>query len=174
MNEVAVAIPHTGAGAFERCLDALERDPQVAEIAVVLPKDAVSSKSVVESRDRCIAIMTPELESFATATNRAVAATSAPYVLLLNDDATVCPGAVSRLAAYLNDHPEAGAAAPKLLNADGSLQPSLYRDASAWSALEELVRPFLRGPLRRQFATTQALHSRTDRQAWNGRRLQRY
>jgi GT2 family glycosyltransferase len=72
--------------------------------------------------------------------------------LLLNDDATVLPGAVSRLAAYLDDHPEAGATAPKLLNADGSLQPSLYRDASLWAALEELVRPLLLGPLRQRFA----------------------
>jgi N-acetylglucosaminyl-diphospho-decaprenol L-rhamnosyltransferase len=153
MRSVAVAIPHTGhTENLERCLDALERDPKVAEVAVVLPRNAVDSRLALERRQRCTTIVTPELQSFAVATNKAVAESSAPYVLLLNDDAMVRPGAVCRLASYLDDHPEAGATAPKLLNPDGSLQPSLYHDPTLWAALEELMRPVLPGPLARRIA----------------------
>lgn len=146
MRRVAVAIPHAGdAENLERCLDALEHDREVAEVVVVLPEAAATSRVLIDHHPRCVAIVTPDLEPFAIATNRAVAASAAPYVLLLNDDAVVQPGAAQRLATYLAAHPEAGAAAPKLLNRDGTFQPSLYRDPSAWSALEELARPLLHG-----------------------------
>jgi GT2 family glycosyltransferase len=45
-----------------------------------------------------------------------------PAVLILNPDTVVRPGALRQLVEFLRTHPRAGVAAPKLLNADGSLQ----------------------------------------------------
>jgi GT2 family glycosyltransferase len=64
--------------------------------------------------------------------NRGVARTRRPFVLLLNSDAYLRPGAAAALAAVLEADPEAAAAGPRLLNADGSLQPSIQRLPSPW------------------------------------------
>jgi len=49
------------------------------------------------------------------------------YILLLNPDTVVPPGALDALVGYLEAHPEAGACGPKLLLADGSLDLACRR-----------------------------------------------
>jgi GT2 family glycosyltransferase len=56
--------------------------------------------------------------------NRGVAATSAGYVIASNSDIEVTPGAVAALAAFADEHPRCGIAAPQLRYPDGSWQPS--------------------------------------------------
>ena len=52
-------------------------------------------------------------DGFGANHNRLLARSAAPYHLLLNDDATVEPGAVDALVAYLDAHPEVAVAAPR-------------------------------------------------------------
>lgn len=49
------------------------------------------------------------------------------YILLLNSDAEVTPDALSRLAEFLDTHPEAGVVGPKLVLPDGSLDLACRR-----------------------------------------------
>jgi N-acetylglucosaminyl-diphospho-decaprenol L-rhamnosyltransferase len=49
------------------------------------------------------------------------------YVLLLNPDTIVHPGAIEALAAFLDAHPRVGAVGPRLLNTDGTVQPAAFR-----------------------------------------------
>jgi GT2 family glycosyltransferase len=56
------------------------------------------------------------------ASNQGIEATSGRYVLLLNNDTLVNGPALDVLVEYLDAHPDAGAAAGKLLNPDGSFQ----------------------------------------------------
>jgi N-acetylglucosaminyl-diphospho-decaprenol L-rhamnosyltransferase len=49
------------------------------------------------------------------------------YVLLLNPDTVVPAGAIDRLLDYMEAHPDVGAAGPKLLLADGSLDLACRR-----------------------------------------------
>jgi GT2 family glycosyltransferase len=72
---------------------------------------------------------------FGAACNQAIAASSAPFVLLLNSDCFLHPGAVRRLLAYLALQPQAAGVGPRLLNEDGSLQPSARRFPTPWRAL---------------------------------------
>jgi GT2 family glycosyltransferase len=53
--------------------------------------------------------------------------TTCDYVLLLNPDTVVHSGAIEALATFLEAHPRVGAAGPRLLNPDGSLQPAAFR-----------------------------------------------
>lgn len=72
---------------------------------------------------------------FSSANNQGMRAAHGSYFLLLNSDAFVTPGAVENLVAYLEKHPQAGVAGPRLLNADGTLQRSCHRfpsPARAW------------------------------------------
>ncbi len=68
----------------------------------------------------------PENLGFARASNQAIELSRGRYVCLLNSDTEVCPGALETLVAFMDAHPRAGACGPRLLNADGSLQPSAH------------------------------------------------
>jgi GT2 family glycosyltransferase len=59
---------------------------------------------------------------FSAANNRAFSSSSGRHVVLLNGDATVLPGALDTLIAFLDAHPRAGVVAPRLENPDGSDQ----------------------------------------------------
>jgi N-acetylglucosaminyl-diphospho-decaprenol L-rhamnosyltransferase len=63
---------------------------------------------------------------FGAAANRAVAACSSPFVLLLNADTRVEPASLRALGEYLEKHPQAAVAGPRLANPDGSLQVSCF------------------------------------------------
>ena len=63
---------------------------------------------------------------FGAAANRAVQNCEPDYVLLLNSDTLLKPGAVQALSLYLDQHTQAAIVGPRILNPDGSLQVSCY------------------------------------------------
>jgi GT2 family glycosyltransferase len=63
------------------------------------------------------------------------------YVLLLNPDTIVHSGAIEALAALLDAHPRVGAVGPRLLNTDGSVQPSAFRFPTLAMTLLDLFPP---------------------------------
>lgn len=66
----------------------------------------------------------------------------APFAsLILNPDTLVRPGALRHLLTFLHTRPQAGVVAPKLLNPDGSLQPSGFRFPGLTQALLDLFPP---------------------------------
>ncbi len=69
-------------------------------------------------------LVQPANLGFARGNNAGLAAARGRYLLLLNSDTEVRAGALAALAAFLDEHPQAGACGPMLLNPDGSLQPS--------------------------------------------------
>jgi hypothetical protein len=72
--------------------------------------------------------------------NYGITASSAPYVMLCNSDLLFKPGAVDTLAEFLEQHPVAGIAAPRLLSPEGETRPSARR----WYTVPVLVA--LKGP----------------------------
>jgi GT2 family glycosyltransferase len=63
---------------------------------------------------------------FAQACNQGINAQDSEYVLLLNPDTEVLPGALEQQSAFLDAHPRAAAAGPKLIGGDGKVQASCY------------------------------------------------
>lgn len=63
---------------------------------------------------------------FARANNQAIQLSRGSYILLLNSDTRVYPGALETMVQFMDEHPQAGGCGPRLLNADGSLQPSCH------------------------------------------------
>lgn len=63
---------------------------------------------------------------FAWANNQAIRQSRSRYVLLLNSDTEVYPGALEIQVQFMEQHPQAGGCGPRLLNADGSLQTSCH------------------------------------------------
>jgi GT2 family glycosyltransferase len=107
----------------------------IANIAGSLPDDAYGAH-VIEN---------PGALSYAANLNRGIAESTGELVLVNNPDAVPQPHAVASLAAFLDAHPRAGVAAPRLENPDGSWQASRRRFPTVGGTL---VR---RTPLRRMF-----------------------
>jgi GT2 family glycosyltransferase len=61
---------------------------------------------------------------FATAVNQGIAATTGRWVLLINPDCELRPGAVRALLAWHAGHARTGIAAPRVINPDGSVEYS--------------------------------------------------
>jgi N-acetylglucosaminyl-diphospho-decaprenol L-rhamnosyltransferase len=72
-------------------------------------------------------IPNPRNDGFAAGVNRAAREAPGRHLLLVNPDTVVSPGLVQGLAAYLDAHPEVAVVGPRILNADGTLQPSARR-----------------------------------------------
>lgn len=71
-------------------------------------------------------ILTVPNEGFSAGNNRGIEATSAPYVLLLNPDAALGPGAIDTLAAAMDAEPNAGIIGPLVHTPDGAVQAGSF------------------------------------------------
>lgn len=64
----------------------------------------------------------------------------APYVLLLNPDTIVLPGAISNLVNFMEQHPEVGIVGSRLEDPDGTPQRSAFRFHTFWSEVDAGLR----------------------------------
>lgn len=72
-------------------------------------------------------IQNEENLGFAKANNIAISQASGRYVVLLNPDTRLRDNALRRMVEWMDTKGDIGVAGPKLLNADGSVQPSVRR-----------------------------------------------
>lgn len=70
---------------------------------------------------------------FSRGNNIGLQAAHGRYLMLLNSDTEVQPGALEALVEFMDEHPDAGACGPMLTNAGGTLQPSGRALPSVWS-----------------------------------------
>jgi GT2 family glycosyltransferase len=74
-------------------------------------------------------------QGFSKPYNQAIRQTQGRYILVLNPDTIILPGAFNELVGYMDTHPEVGICGPKVLNRDGSLQKACRRGVSRpWAA----------------------------------------
>ena len=102
---------------------------------------------------------------FAAACNRAFAATSAPFVFLLNPDAELKAGALAAIVAFMRDHPRCGIAGSRIYNHDGTIQESC-------GEFDTLAGAFLRSSAWGEWPIFRARANGADLRAW-GHRTQR-
>jgi GT2 family glycosyltransferase len=103
-------------------------------------------------------------EGFIKANNKGLRASRGKYVLSLNNDAVVRPGALDILIDFLESHPESGACGPKILNPNGSLQGQCRRGfPTPMSALYYFLRLHRLFPRNRKFGHYLMTHLDPDR-----------
>ncbi len=72
---------------------------------------------------------------FAIANNQALGIARGRYLCLVNSDVLLQPGCIETLLAHLEARPQAGMIGPRVLNADGTLQPSCLGEPTVWNTL---------------------------------------
>jgi len=115
--------------ALDRCLASLlpftSDDDEV--VVVDWESDTHRRESLAASHPRVRFIPSAANHGFSAGVNQAAKATTAPILLLLNPDTEVQGPIVRVLASWLEAHPDAGVVGPRVLNTDGSIQPSARR-----------------------------------------------
>ena len=111
------------------CLRALRADAAAADVAletVVVDNDSRdgSPEALAAEFPETRVIVNRENAGYARAVNQGLAATRAPFALVMNPDCETRPGALPALLGHVRKRPRVGLAGPKVLNPDGSLEYS--------------------------------------------------
>lgn len=109
------------------CLESVFAEAGDLKLQVILVNNACrdGSTDVVRQRFPQVEIIEHmEMLGFSTNNNLAFTHAIGRYLLMLNDDTIIHPGALESMINYMDCHLDVGAAGPKLLNKDGSWQPS--------------------------------------------------
>lgn len=108
------------------CLLSIRSEPWEQVIVVDNVSSDESAEMVRQDFPWVKLILSPNNDGYGVAANLALASCSSNYVLLLNSDTVLHPGALQVLSGYLDQHPEAAIAGPRLVNPDGSMQTSSF------------------------------------------------
>ncbi len=162
MNQTTVlsiiVVNYNGGERFVRCIASTFEHRPEAPVQVIVSDNA----SVDGSADR-VEELHPEVEllrnesnlGLCKAFNRGLRRAKGKYVLSLDNDTRLLPGALEGLIRYLETHEEVGAAGGKLLNPDMSIQRAARGQPSAWNALfgrrSFLTRVFPGNPFTRRY-----------------------
>lgn len=109
------------------CLRSVETEMETCrkryEVVVVDNASEDGSTAMVKQEFPRVTLMEGrENVGFARANNQALPHCHGTYVLLLNPDTEVLDGAIGKMVAHLEAHPDIGALGCRLLNTDGSFQ----------------------------------------------------
>jgi len=128
---------------LRNCLKAIDSHPPVGEYEIIVVDNAspdASAQMVKEEFPRFRLLANSENLLYAKASNQALAMARGELVMLLNPDTEVKEGCLARLSEFLQNNPQAAAAAPRLRWPDGSIQPSCRSFPKPRAILMDILR----------------------------------
>jgi hypothetical protein len=137
----AVVVTYNALPWIERCLESVRGE----ETVVVDNGSTDGTVRVVRERFPDAAVVEQENLGLAAGWNAGMALASGRYFLILNADAWLTKGSLTRLVAFADERPDAAVVGPRLSNPDGSLQrsvrgvPTLWRLATEYFFLRKLA-----------------------------------
>lgn len=171
----AVVVTYNSADVLSECLRSLgeAKDVQLATIVVADNASRDDSVAIAAAAAQTLPVRVREMgrnAGYAAAINAGIAAMDLDRldaVLVLNPDCTVRPDTLVLLWEALR-RPGFGIAAPRLVNPDGSLQPTLRRMPTLGRALAEAVLGKVAGRVAGlgELVTGEAEHARPGPAAW--------
>lgn len=115
---------------LNRCLASIYQETRGIKFEVIVVDNASTDQTaemVAEFYPQAVIIANLKNRGFARAGNQGLKQARGNHILLLNPDTIIIGRAVERMVEFLNNHPEAGIAGCKILNADQSIQPSVRK-----------------------------------------------
>ena len=128
-----VVVTYDGLPWVERCLESVSG----YETIVVDHGSTDGTVELVRERFPDARLLEQENKGLGAGSNLGMRIAAGDYFLLLNSDAWAVGDAVERLTAFAGEHPEAAVVGPRLLNPDGSLQPSVRGFPTLWRLATE-------------------------------------
>ena len=161
MPELSIIIVNWNGGELLRkCLQSILANPPAISYEIILVDNASTDGSVglvrdderinqLIAADKLRIVENVANNGFGQANNQAFELSRAPLIFLLNPDTEVTAGAVDTLIATVTSGPKVGACGPRILNTDGSIQVSVWRNPpAAWEILLSQMKIYLLLPSR--------------------------
>lgn len=161
-----VIVAHDSRPHLSACLRSVYEQPDGPPLEVIVVDNGSRDGGAEAARREFpqITLLTaPRNVGFAAGANLGLRQGKGTHVLLLNPDTVVTPGALTRMVAFMEATPDAGAVGAKLLNPDGSLQFSCRSFPGRWMVLAHrygwLTRRFPENPVTRRYLLTDWDHA---------------
>jgi N-acetylglucosaminyl-diphospho-decaprenol L-rhamnosyltransferase len=124
-----ITVTHNHASYIGQCLDALvpEVEQLGGEVIVVDNRSDDDSAAIAQQHPSVKLHINNERQGFSANNNFGMAKAHGRYLLLLNPDTEIQPGALSQLIDFMDTHPQVGMCGAQLLFPDGQIQPSPRR-----------------------------------------------
>jgi GT2 family glycosyltransferase len=125
-----VVVGYNGRDLLARCLDSVLMDHGDSGVETIVVDNAShdGTPEMVAARFPGVrVIVNRENLGYGGALNEGIAVASGCYVLVLNQDIALRPGALQAMVAFAEAHPDAGAVGPRLEYEDGRFQHSAFR-----------------------------------------------
>jgi hypothetical protein len=139
MTTLSIAIAHWNVrDLLDGCLESIYATAHDLSFEVIVVDDASSDGSAAMVRTKYPQVRLIENSmnlGFAVATNHAIRASNGRYILLLNSDMVVHPGALQNLVRVMDEKPGVGVLGCRLIFPDGTTQPSCYHFATVGNML---------------------------------------
>ena len=129
----AVVVTYDALPWIEPCLDSLRG----VETVVVDNGSSDGTVAFVRERFADVRLVESENRGLGAGWNVGVRETASTYVLLLNADAWLHGGALERLCDFADTRPRGAVVGPRLVNPDGTLQPSVRGYPTPWRLATE-------------------------------------
>ncbi len=111
------------------CLKSVSEQTKNIDYEIIVVDNASTDGSVEMVKKNFPAVILVENSKnrgFAAANNQGIAVAKGRYVLLLNSDTIIINDAISKTVSVADNNPDAAVVACKVLNPDGSLQPTCF------------------------------------------------
>lgn len=127
------------------CIDSINKEGSKINLEIVVVDNGSTDGSVAAIRNfksqipnfKPTIIENDENLGYSKANNQGMEKARGKYILLLNSDTIVKRGALGKLLNFAKRQKDTGVVGPKLLNKDGSLQPSCFRFPNIKNAIRE-------------------------------------
>jgi hypothetical protein len=120
---------------LDECLQSIDKNAPHFKFETIVVDNASTDGApdlVAEKYPQVHLIRNPENLGFAKANNVGIEKSEGKYVCLINSDAVVLKDCLDLMCRYMDEHPDIGVLGPKVLNRDGSLQPTCREFPTFW------------------------------------------
>ncbi|MCC7180019.1 MAG: glycosyltransferase family 2 protein [Acidobacteria bacterium] len=135
-----IVVTYNSGAEIGDCLESVvgRTAPYDAQVVVVDNRSTDGTPALVRTRWPAVRVIDAGGNlGFARANNLGIAATASEYVLLLNPDTVVPPGAIRALVDALERNADAAVAGPRLVDATGAAELSFGPPISPWGELKQ-------------------------------------
>lgn len=120
-------------------LDSIYKEKNKVSLEVVVIDNMSSDNSAEVAKNHKIKPQLIQMSTnagFSVAVNRGIGRSTGDFILLLNPDTVIIPGALKKLYDFAKNTSPLGAVVPRLLDPNGKPQPSVFKFPTIWNAIK--------------------------------------
>lgn len=125
------------------CIDSIQNEGSGIDLEIIVVDNGSTDGSINAlhkiqiPKSKLIIVENKKNLGYAKANNQGIKKAKGKYILLLNSDTIVKKEALGKLLRFAKETPDAGVVGTKLLNIDGSLQPSCFNFPTIRNAIKQ-------------------------------------